>query len=226
MDGERIGVVFTGKDCELAKPRLLLGSILWRWMHWRDRSVPCLRDYGLECKPCGEQREYAYLTAAMVEQVESTRQQALDDRHARWQALSEEDRQKLRRDVRIRHPEAFKWSDDLLDGMCRQHLFGARAPVAEQPHYFPTRRFLQCVPGPALEGFDIGNLRGLVVAIRKDRYSHIRLATLPIQLEPLEDFAPQPVFDRRYGLDRLTRSAPPKQVGDEPPAVLPFRKQA
>lgn len=212
--GERIDLFFTTpKKCLLEKPRVLLGSCLMRWLHWRDGiSIPCLRDYGQPCKPCGVQTEYAYLAAALVEPTKGSAKVSIDPRPARWAALPEAEKEAWRAKVR---PTRGSWPVGSLDIACTVTAWpDDNTPIAGT--HFAGRRIVQCVRGEAMAGFDLSNLRGLVVSIG----SAVKMTRLSIQVEPLDDFDPQYVFDRRYGLHRLPKQQ--RQGGE--PTVLPFRK--
>lgn len=221
MEGERIDLVYTAtKGCWLEKPRILLGACLWRWLHWRDgRSTPCLRDYGLPCKPCGEQREYAYLAAALIEPRKPDAAN-YDPRPGNWQALTETEREAHRAEMRKARPHIAHLADQ-IDSACICKLW-PHDPAEVIETHFAARRIVQCVPGVAMHEMDLENLRGAVVQISVSR-GLVRLTRLPVDVDPLDDFDPQLIFDRRYGLHRMAR---PEPVEDDKPATLPFRKQA
>lgn len=235
MDGsEYIDLVYTGSNCHLGKPRILLGGLILRWMHGTGsgktyRSFPCLRDYALPCKPCGVQTEYAYLSAAMIETSEERVQSQADNRRQKWAALPESERRILCETVRQTKPMYRTLSPEMVETAAMVALWPPEQAEQLGRRLFPGRRILQCVPGAALRGIDLHDAdkrRGLVVKITNSA-GRVKIGVERIIIDPVPaDFDPAMVFDRRYGLHRLRRQAVEQNEleHEERPAVLPFRK--
>lgn len=214
---ERIDLVYTtGPTAELHKPRVLLGSVLMRWVHWRAGiSSPCLLDYKLPCVPCGEQSEYAYLAAAILETapVKAVVPEPASDVMVkrRWDALPEGDKATYRAravaelPAACRNLETFIESRAILIFSPRQQ---AEATTAQAPCLIGPR-IVQCVPEFAVTRMDLDDLRGKVVKISVDR-KRVTIKVLPFTVEPPADFDPHATYMRRYGLHRLVKTAPLK----------------
>lgn len=233
MDGsEYIDLVYTGANCHLEKPRLLLGGLLLRWMHGKGsgkdyRSYPCLQEYAMPCKPCGTSNEYGYLSAAIVETAEERVKSQGDNRREKWAALPEAERKILCDTVRHNKPMYRTFSQDMVETAAMLALWPPDQAEQMGRRLFPGKRILQCVPGPALQHIDVHDAdkrRGLVVKITNSG-GRVRIGVERIIIDPVpDDFDPAMVFDRRYGLHRLRRQAVEQSELDERPAVLPFRK--